>query len=385
MAGGAIAPLPRSTRGRPRTVASPHWQTSPITSSPDGSHGTMREGTTYVADDERARKRRAVVVYHPTKVNLKRLERLLDREETRAGWAASAWVATELDAGTDELNRRILAEQADVVIAAGGDGTVRAVAEAVRHHRVPLGILPVGSTNLLARNLGLALIGSAAAVRAALTGEERLIDVGTVTATLVDGRHLTRAFLVMAGFGVDAQMVVHTSPASKEALGWLAYVNGVTRGITRKDRFDVVYRLDGGRSRSARLHTLVIGNGGRLPAGLRLLPNAVIDDGELDLVLIRPDGMRGWGELAAWWVWENNLLQRILRHNGRRRPMPAVGSVQQARAREVRIAIAGGEDFQIDGEYLGKVTALRVTVEHRALRVRVPTGRSAPSAEPPRS
>ena len=65
--------------------------------------------------------------------------------------------------------------------------------------------------------------------------------------------------------------------------------------------------------------------------------------------------------------------------------MPAVGSVQQARAREVRIAIAGGEDFQIDGEYLGKVTALRVTVEHRALRVRVPTGRSAPSAEPPRS
>ncbi|TDE91464.1 diacylglycerol kinase [Occultella glacieicola] len=319
---------------------------------------------------------RAVVVHNPLKMSPARLARALAREESRAGWAASRLVATAPEESTDSLRERILAEPADVVIAVGGDGTVRATVEAVIGQSLPLGLWPVGTTNLAARNLGLSMLDPGAALRAAFGTVERAVDVGRLTADLTDGRRLRKVFVVLAGFGVDAQMVVHTSMAMKRQFGWLAYVDGVRRGVTRSDRFELTYSLDRAEPRAVRAHTFAIGNGGSLPAGLTLLPDAVIDDGELDVLLLRPEGASGWRDLARWFFTENGLVQRIRRTNGHRSDVPRGESVLMARTQEVRLTVRHGEDFQIDGEYLGKVVALRVVVMPGALRVRVPSIRS---------
>ncbi|WP_154792626.1 diacylglycerol/lipid kinase family protein [Occultella kanbiaonis] len=316
---------------------------------------------------------RAVVVHNPVKMSRARLDRALAREESRAGWAPSRLVATEEDESVESLRAQILAEPADVVIAVGGDGTVRATVEALVDQSIPLGLWPVGTTNLAARNLGLSMLDPGAALRAAFGDLERVVDVGRLTADLADGRRLQKVFVVLAGFGVDAQMVVHTSTAAKRQFGWLAYVDGVRRGVTRADRFDLTYSLDRAEPRSVRAHTFAIGNGGSLPAGLTLLPDAVIDDGELDVLLLRPEGARGWRDLARWFFTENGLVQRVRRTNGHRSDVPQGESVLMARTREVRLSVRHGEDFQIDGEYLGKVVALRAVVQPGALRVRVPT------------
>lgn len=282
---------------------------------------------------------------------------------------------TEPDDNPDWLRERLGragAAGADVLIAAGGDGTVGLVAAAAMHTGQPLGLWPTGSTNLFARNLELPILDPAAGLRAALGGIERTVDTFAITAVLADDTRVQRTGLVIAGFGVDAQMVVHTSDEAKAQLGWLAYVNGVRVGISRPERFDVTYSLDNNTPQDARLLTLAIGNGGLLPAGLVLLPDARIDDGQLDVLLLHPDGVRGWREVASWFVQENSLIRQLRRRHGRRRPLRTGPSVRLQPAREVRVQLRHPEDFQLDGEYIGRVSAVRAVVQPATLRVRVP-------------
>ncbi|UFU03336.1 hypothetical protein LQF12_01605 [Ruania suaedae] len=315
---------------------------------------------------------RAAVVYHPEKLTGERWRRIVAREERRAGWGASVWVPTRADDDAAALSARLTeagADEADVVIAAGGDGTVRATAEILIGSDRPLGVWPVGSTNLFARNVGLPVLDQVAALRAAFTGSRRRVDTGRVSVDLADGTRRSEVFLVLAGFGVDAQMVVHTSTQAKDHLGWLAYVAGVTRGITRPDRLDVTYSLDGAPVQEARLLTLAIANGGALPAGLVLLPDAEVDDGELDVLMLHADDARTWSEVASWFVQENSLVRQIRRRTGRRRPLRTGEAVQLRRTRDVRVVLRRGEHFQVDGEYLGEVVALRAQVQRASLTI----------------
>lgn len=326
--------------------------------------------------------RRAAVVHNPLRLGRTRLDRIVNREEARAGWATSVRVATRPGEAAADLRARILAEPVDVVVAAGGDGTVQAVAEAIADDDVALALWPVGSTNLLARNLGLSVLDPASGLRAAFGTNERRIDTGRVDFELTDGIRHRRTFVVLAGFGVDAQMVVHTSDDAKAQLGWLAYVKGATLGVTRPDRFSITYQLDDGERQRARLHTFAIGNGGVLPAGLTFLPDTRIDDGELDVLMLSPEGVRGWRDLAHWFVRENATAPRAWNRRRRRRSRPNPDGVRQERVRRVRLRIERGEDFQIDGEYLGKVVALQATVHPSALRVRVPAPGTWPLSLP---
>lgn len=319
---------------------------------------------------------RAAVVYHPGKLAGSRWSRILQREEDRAGRPPSLWLPTRAEEDPAALTQRLEdsgGAAADILIAAGGDGTVRLVAEAaLRLHR-PLGLWPVGSTNLFARNLNLPVLDPTSGLRAALTGTEYPVDVVSLSVVLADGMRVHRMGLVLAGFGIDAQMVQHTTDAAKAQFGWLAYVPGVRIGITRKDRFDVTYRLDGAPPQNARLLTAAIGNGGVLPAGLVLIPDAHVDDGALDVLMLHPDGMRGWRDVATWFLQENSFTRRIMRRRGRRRRLRARPAVQLATAREVRMHVRHPEAFQIDGEYIGRASAVRARVRPAALTVRLPT------------
>ena len=292
------------------------------------------------------------------------------------------WLETTVeDPGVGQA-REALERGAQLVVAVGGDGTVRAVAEALVHSGVPMALLPLGTGNLLARNLDIPVSDAAAAVTAALDGKDRTIDVGWITVqewaaadaadpgAQVTGpgagldRDRAHIFLVIGGVGFDAAMVASTDEDLKAKVGWIAYfVAGVQHLHGRRSRVRV--RLDGGTWRELRLRSLLVGNCGKLPGGLQLLPDAVLDDGWLDVAAIDTrGGVAGWAQLFG---------EVILQGFGVRNTLPArIGRIDHTRARTVDLQLAGREHVQLDGDVLGRVSRLAARVDPGSLVVRVP-------------
>ncbi|HWV50855.1 MAG TPA: diacylglycerol kinase family protein, partial [Microbacterium sp.] len=111
---------------------------------------------------------RVALVYNPIKVNETQLKALVASIAEEAGWSPPLWLATTVEDAGQGVTRQALDEGVSAVLVAGGDGTVRAVAEAVADSGVTLGIIPSGTGNLFARNLGLPLTDPAAIIRAAI-------------------------------------------------------------------------------------------------------------------------------------------------------------------------------------------------------------------------
>jgi diacylglycerol kinase family enzyme len=168
--------------------------------------------------------RHAAVVYNPVKVPLDRVRRAVQAREREHGWGESRWYETSREDSGLRAAEEALAGGPAVVIVAGGDGTVRTVAEAVYESGTPLALIPAGTGNLLARNLHLPLNNVEGAVAAAFEGTTRAVDVAVAELEDENGVKRTHVFLVMAGIGLDAEMAENTSAWAKRRLAWFAYV-----------------------------------------------------------------------------------------------------------------------------------------------------------------
>ncbi len=294
---------------------------------------------------------RLTVIGNPTKVDdLDAVRTTLADACARHGWAVPDVVETTEDDPGEGQARAAAASGADVVASLGGDGTVRAVAAGLLDTEAALGLLPGGTGNLLARNLGLPTTSLEDAVEALLTGAERPLDVG-----MVDDGAGEQAFLVMAGLGLDGEVMADTDERLKGVVGWLAYV--VAAGKHLFDRgFRVVVDADGAPN-SAHQHarTVVVGNCGSLQGGIELLQGAEVDDGLLDVIVVAPHGLRGWGAV---------LLDIATRHRaGHRR-------LRRLQTTALRIAASRPVQAQIDGDPIGERSRLSVRVLPGALQVR---------------
>lgn len=318
------------------------------------------------------RTRQAAVVYNPIKVDVDLLRDAVAAAESREGWRKSVWLETTTGEPGATQAASAVSDGVDVVLAAGGDGTVRAVAQGLRGSDVALGLLPAGTGNLLARNLDLSLTHLVESVDIAFGGTDRRIDMGVAELRRPDGGTEEHAFLVMGGFGLDAKMIANASPELKRRIGWLAYVDAVVRALRDTDRIRMRYRIDGGEERSASVHTLIAGNAGGLPGNVVLLPDAEIDDGLFDVVTFRPEGFIGWVQIWAKITWENGILRRS---SVGRRLAGAAGPVRALRyfsAKELEVRLEGPEEFELDGDPFGEVVGFRVRVDPQSLTVRVP-------------
>jgi diacylglycerol kinase family enzyme len=315
---------------------------------------------------------RAAIVVNPIKVDAVKLRGLVESAEQASGWGPTLWFETTREDPGGRVTAEAVAAGAAVVMAAGGDGTVRAVAEALRHTGVPLGLLPVGTGNLLARNLELNLTNVERAVGTAFTGRDRAIDLGVVDVTRADGSVEEHVFLVMAGLGLDAKMIAKTNKALKKRVGWLAYVDGIGRALPELKPVRLRFRMDGAPWRTTTAHTVIIGNCGLLPGGLLLIPAAKPDDGMLDIVALRPEGPFGWLKVWNTIAFENGVLRKSaagrriidLNHD--------VRSVTYAKGRDFELRLDTLEEIQIDGDEWGTARAVHGRVDPGALLVRVP-------------
>ena len=325
--------------------------------------------------------RRAAVVYNPIKTDVGRLRAAVAAAAAAAGWAESLWFETSVDDPGQRVTRQALRHGVDLVLAAGGDGTVRAVAESLRAAEVPLGIVPVGTGNLLARNLQLPLNNLGEAIGIAFTGVSRPIDLGVASVTFPDDRIEDHVFLVMAGLGLDAQMIAATRPDLKKQVGWLAYVDAGMRALPKAEQFRIRYNLGTRNEHQATVSTILIANCGVLPGNIQFLPEAVIDDGILDIAVLQPKGVLGWFKIWRRVTWQNGVLRRtsvgrriieLTSTEGERAMTTLVGS-------DIRIVPDTPQEFELDGNELGPVRSVFARTDARALLVRVPAGQGSVS------
>ena len=227
-------------------------------------------------------------------------------------------------------------------MAAGGDGTVRAVAEGLRGSETALAVIPQGTGNLLARNIGAPLNDLEEAVRAAFHGVNRALDLGVTTIVRPDGTEDEHVFLVLAGMGLDARYSVNGSP-----------------------------------EKPLTVYTVMIGNCGLLPGGVLLIPDAKIDDGVLDVVALRPLGPFSWLHIWSKIGWENGVLRKT--KTGRKiiNLVSDTRHVTYLQARTFSLSVTKPEPVQLDGDDFGVAIAVRGEVDPGALRLRVLPGWAA--------
>lgn len=316
----------------------------------------------------------AAVVFNPIKVDESRIRLAVEGAAAEAGVVGVLWLSTTIDEGGQAQTREALASGATLILAAGGDGTVRAVAEALRDQDADLAILPSGTGNLLARNIGITHTNLDEACRVAFQGRTRAIDLGVAVATDANGASVERAFLVMAGLGIDAAMIANTRPRLKRQVGWLAYVDAGFRSLPKARKVRVGYSLDDGETRSAHVSTILVANCGNLPGNIELIPDALIDDGILDIAVLQPKSLFGWLMIWRKVTWENRVLrktalgQRIIRLTNR-----AIRTeLSYLRGGSVRLTVDTPEPFELDGDGMGDVSAVHLRVDAGGLRVRVP-------------
>jgi YegS/Rv2252/BmrU family lipid kinase len=296
---------------------------------------------------------RLAVVLNPTKVeNTAAFRAMVEHSAAAAGWSVSAWHTTTVEDPGRSMAEDAAISGAELVLVCGGDGTVRTVCAELAGTGVSVGIVPAGTGNLLARNLGIPL-QLQAAVEVALNGQDRAIDLARVSG---DGLGMDEHFMVMAGMGFDAAIMEGASEQIKARVGWLAYVvSGLRNLMFPAVRVDI--RLDGGEWTRHRATTVLIGNVGYLQAGMPLLPDAAIDDGVLDVVVLHPNRFLAWIPLAV----------RVLRRGRRSDDL-----INRMTGRTVTVRAHSETPRQLDGDPVGGGYELHAECVHGKLLVRIP-------------
>ena len=297
-------------------------------------------------------RKQAAVVLNPSK--LPDVEAFKDRVRLVAeqhDWNEPVWYETTVEDPGYGQTQDALESGVDLVVAAGGDGTVRAVCEEAARTGVAVGIIPHGTGNLLARNLGVPL-NARDALEVAFGGQDKAIDL----ARFSTDAGVETSFLVMAGLGMDAMIMTGVNDDLKKKVGWMAYVVSGVKAL-RFPGTKVTITVDDEEPRTFRARTVVIGNVGFLQAGLPLLPDAQVDDGKLDVVVIAP--RRFWGWLFIAW----RVITRRKRTNDR---------LDRFTGTKVHLKASGPTPMQLDGDPVEDGTEITAEVRPGVVLVRVP-------------
>lgn len=343
-------------------------------------------------------RKRVAVILNPIKVgDIYSFKGKVLEVVEREGWSYPLWFETTVDDPGPGQAQAALEAGVDLIVTAGGDGTVRAVCEEAARTGVAVGIVPMGTGNLLARNMGLPL-NTREAIEVAFSGQDRAIDLATFTTDAqldepepepepaveldvvepdvvepepagepaapvpVPAKITETSFLVMAGLGMDAEIMLGVDDNLKQKVGWFAYFVSGMKAL-RFPTMRVQISVDDGPFHRFRARTVVIGNVGFLQAGIPLLPRAQLDDGLLDVVVLAPKRFIGWIPIVI------RVLGRT-RHTDR--------SLNRMTGHTIVVRCESPAPMQLDGDPVGMGTHLTAQVQHGVLLVRAPVAPAAP-------
>ncbi len=299
-----------------------------------------------------ASEKRLAVILNPIKVeDVGQFRAIVASMAKESGWSEPTWQYTTVEDPGTGMAEQAAVSGADLVMVCGGDGTVREVCAELAGTGIPVGIIPAGTGNLLARNLDIPLY-LRSAIDVALNGQDRAIDLVTVGGDGIEDTH----FMVMAGMGFDAAIMEGVNEDIKKKIGWVAYViSGLKSLMFPAVRVEI--QIDDDEPTVHRARTVLVGNVGFLQAGMPLLPDAAIDDGVLDVVILHPRKFLSWIPLAVRVLAKSTTVDELIdRRTGSR----------------VRIKASADTPRQLDGDSIGVGRELWMECIHGRLLVRVP-------------
>ena len=323
------------------------------------------------------------MIFYPQKVDKSRLERAVDSALAKKQLPPAAYYPTKAGSPGAQEAADAIAAGAELIIVAGGDGTIRPVLQVLANHHLSdqksgaarpapaLGIIPVGTGNVLARNLGLPLGNLARSAKIAVSGTNRRIDVGQVTMSFAGDRpNETHVFGVMAGLGLDAKIFANTNSRLKRRIGWVAYIDGGLRSLpVTFERLAV--SVNGQEDRNLKLHTLIVGNCGVLPGNINLMPDARIDDGMLDLAAVGPRRIWNWIDFWNRVIFINWVVARVVAWRKIVSQTANVKTLENLRGAHVSVTSERAVNIQLDGDPFGPVHRADFQVLPLAVKVRV--------------
>jgi diacylglycerol kinase (ATP) len=295
---------------------------------------------------------KVAVVAHADKSfggGLSELRQVLARE----GSADPLWYEVTKSRKAAKYARRALSHGADVIFVWGGDGTVQRCIDALAGTAAVLAILPAGTANLLASNLGVPA-DLTAAVQVGLHGDRRKLDTGSV-----NGEH----FAVMAGAGFDGRMIGEAGRAMKARVGRAAYVYAGARNLSAR-RVKAVIDADGSRFFKGRVSCVLVGNVGKLFGGIEVFPGAQPDDGLLEVGVVTAKNPVEWARALA----------RIGLGSAATSPF-----VEVTRGKKVRIRLDRELPCELDGGARPAASKLRIKVHPSSITICVPANAGEPS------
>ncbi len=296
--------------------------------------------------------KRCAVIYNPTKVtDWLTFRRHVEYELQSRGWDKALWLETTVDDPGRAMTAQAVAEQVDLVLGAGGDGTIRVVCSGLADSGIPFGLIPAGTGNLLARNIGIPL-DEGAALDVAFDGYDMPIDLVKLS---VDGGEADH-FAVMAGIGIDAIIMQATNQDLKRAVGSAAYFVAAAQNA-KHPALHATIQVDDEPPFKRRAHVIVVGNVGYLQANIPLIPDAKPNDGLLDLLVASPRGLSDWIKITT------RVMTRQRRTDDQ---------LDRLTGRKVRITVEERDQYQLDGDTVGKCSSMTAEVVPGALNLRVP-------------
>lgn len=270
------------------------------------------------------------------------LRRLLDEQEI----TDPMWFEVTSSKKARKCARQAVKDGVELVIAWGGDGTVQRCIDALAGTGVTLAVIPAGTANLFATNVGIP-IDLEAAVDVAANGQISYLDVG-----VANDEH----FGVMAGVGFDVTMIDAADRSAKKRFGRAAYVwTGVQ--AARRDAIEMRVDVDGELWFSGKATCLLIANVSEVIGGLTVFPSASPKSGTLEVGIVTADGLVDWGR----------VLTKVVRKHPDDSPF-----VKMTHGRSIELVMKGKHRYELDGGTRDAVKRLEFAVQAEALRVMVP-------------
>lgn len=292
----------------------------------------------------------AAVIYNPVKVvGIETFRGLVQQTLEEYGYERVVWLPTEADDPGVAMARRALDEDVDVVLVAGGDGTVRVVLGEFADTGQKVAILPSGTGNLLAKNLGIPL-DVEQALRLGLEKAPTAIDL--IEVQLPDGVQFAA---VLAGVGIDADIMNDTDEDLKKAVGVVAYVMAGARHLDANP-MRVRLTVDDQPPVEVDASLVSIGNVGELEKGVSLMPEASARDGVLDVLVATPSTRLDMAQMISDVLFEAGDGPNIARYTGS----------------QLRLEVPEGAACQIDGDVVGDITDVTFQVRPEAVQLALP-------------